>query len=88
VSTGQLLAWAEVNSTVFNAVELAYAANPTFRILSTGHSFGGAMATIAAFQLRRRDPRYKVDLVNFLYQLYRSNTHSLINREASRLAEF
>ncbi|KAF4983036.1 hypothetical protein FZEAL_1461 [Fusarium zealandicum] len=45
-------AWAEVASRATAAVTAARNANPSFRVIATGHSLGGAVATLAAANLR------------------------------------
>lgn len=46
---------------VLNAVKQAAAANPSYKIVSTGHSLGGAIAAFAAAELRNSG--YTVDMV-------------------------
>ncbi|CAM1507920.1 Fc.00g047680.m01.CDS01 [Cosmosporella sp. VM-42] len=53
VHTGFQKAWAEISAPVKAAVAKAKAANPSFKIISTGHSLGGAVATLAAAYLRK-----------------------------------
>jgi thioesterase domain-containing protein len=47
---------------VLDAVDHAIDANPEFRVLSTGHSLGAALATVAGIELRSLD--YTVDIVS------------------------
>ncbi|KAF2670561.1 alpha/beta-hydrolase [Microthyrium microscopicum] len=67
VATGDLLAWKEVNSTfpIIQTVQAQAQAHTGFRIVTTGHSFGAAMATIAAVELRRLIPNRVVDLGSY-----------------------
>ncbi|KAB5547318.1 Alpha/Beta hydrolase protein [Coniochaeta sp. 2T2.1] len=52
VHTGFNAAWAEVSSSVKSGVTAALKANPGFAVVATGHSLGGAVATLAAAALR------------------------------------
>ena len=63
VHTGFYTAWKEVAATVTAAVKSAKAANPTYSIGVTGHSLGGAVATLAAAYLRKGG--YTADLYTF-----------------------
>ncbi|KAF2433341.1 alpha/beta-hydrolase [Tothia fuscella] len=60
---GFWLSWLEVRDNVKAAVAIVAAANPSFKIVATGHSLGGAIATFAAAELRNAG--YTVDLVSF-----------------------
>jgi Lipase (class 3) len=62
IGAGWLGAWNEVRGDVLEAVNAARITNPGFRVLSTGHSLGGALATVAGIELRSKG--YIVDLVN------------------------
>ncbi|KAI8682263.1 Lipase [Fusarium sp. Ph1] len=53
VHTGFLDAWEEVAANIKAAVSAAKTANPTFKFVATGHSLGGAVATVAAAYLRK-----------------------------------
>lgn len=58
--------WTSVRDIVLSRILEALDDNPTFRVVVTGHSFGGAIATIAAFELRRNPQiRAPIDLVGF-----------------------
>jgi hypothetical protein len=52
IHTGFGAAWAEVSSAVTSGVAAARKANPGYAVVSTGHSLGGAVATLAAAYLR------------------------------------
>ncbi|WQF79560.1 Putative fungal lipase-like domain, alpha/Beta hydrolase [Colletotrichum destructivum] len=63
VHTGFANAWNEVKNSLLTYVKSAKAANPNYTIIATGHSLGGAVATIAAADLRRDG--YAVDLYTY-----------------------
>lgn len=52
VAIGYLTEFNESRQFVIPAVEAALLANPKFQVVTTGHSLGGAVATIAALELR------------------------------------
>ena len=58
---GWLDSWNGVKSLVRGAVDGARATYPGYKIVSTGHSLGGALATLAAAELRKAG--YTIDLV-------------------------
>ncbi|KAJ3459934.1 hypothetical protein MRS44_016007 [Fusarium solani] len=55
--------WVEARSRVLEAIRSTAARNPGFRIAITGHSLGGAIASLAAAELRNNG--YNVDLYTF-----------------------
>ncbi|GKT58485.1 lipase [Colletotrichum tofieldiae] len=63
IHTGFANAWDEVKNALLTSVKSAKAANPSYTIIATGHSLGGAIATIAAANLRRDG--YPVDLYTY-----------------------
>ena len=60
---GFYAAWLEVKASVFAGVKAATAANPTYKIVTTGHSLGGSTATIGAAYLRKAG--YAVDIYTY-----------------------
>ncbi|KAK4147195.1 Alpha/Beta hydrolase protein [Dichotomopilus funicola] len=63
VHTGFYASWLEVADRAHAAVTAALTANPSFSVISTGHSLGGAVATLAAASLR--DAGVPVDLYTY-----------------------
>lgn len=61
--SGFVKAWNEVADDVTKAVNDARATFPDFQVVATGHSLGGAMATVAAAALRSTD--IAVDLYTY-----------------------
>ncbi|KAF2271182.1 alpha/beta-hydrolase [Lojkania enalia] len=55
--------WSQARDEVLQAVKNACAANPGYSVATTGHSLGGAIATLAAAQLRNEG--YTVALYTF-----------------------
>lgn len=45
-------AWLQASESLKPAVETAYRAHPNYRIVAAGHSYGAAVASFAALQLR------------------------------------
>jgi hypothetical protein len=62
IGSGWWGAWNEVKADVLAQVKAASMANSGFRVLTTGHSLGGILATVAAIELRNN--KYIVDLVS------------------------
>ncbi|KAL7795341.1 alpha/beta-hydrolase [Trichoderma ceciliae] len=56
-------AWNEVSSAATAALSQALNANPSFGIIATGHSLGGAVATLAASFLR--DQGFPIDIYTY-----------------------
>jgi hypothetical protein len=63
VHAGFLRCWDEISADVFVALAAAALKHPDYRIVATGHSLGGAVATIGAAYLRASG--YAVDLYNY-----------------------
>ncbi|KAM0283415.1 hypothetical protein ACHAQH_002538 [Verticillium albo-atrum] len=55
VHTGFNNAWREIRTPAIAAIKQARAANPSYTVVATGHSLGGAVATIAAAYLRAKE---------------------------------
>lgn len=53
-STGFWGSWLEAQSNVLSAITKAQAQYPSYKVVATGHSLGGALASIAAGVLRSR----------------------------------
>ncbi|KAK3325524.1 putative triacylglycerol lipase precursor [Apodospora peruviana] len=62
--TGFYAAWLELAPSVFSGIRSAVHANPSYRVIATGHSLGGAVATIAAAYLRKQ-LGYNIDLYTY-----------------------
>ena len=56
-------AWEEMADGVMNAVNEAKASHPDYRIVATGHSLGGAVATIGGSYLRKEG--HSVDIFSY-----------------------
>jgi len=68
---GFYYSWTSVRDIVTRRITEALIDNPTFRVLTTGHSLGAATATIAAFELRNNPAiTAPVDLVSSAQQNY------------------
>jgi pimeloyl-ACP methyl ester carboxylesterase len=73
--SGFYYAWTSVRDIVTSHILDALAENPSFRVITTGHSLGAAVATIAAFELRNNPSiGAPVDLVSFLHELSRTTS--------------
>lgn len=63
VHAGFFTAWNEVKDALLAGVATATTANPSYKIIFTGHSLGGAVSTLAASYARKAG--YAVDIVNY-----------------------
>lgn len=61
--TGFQYAWEDVEDTTRAALKKAVAAYPTYKIVMTGHSLGGAVATIGGAYLRASG--YSIDIYSY-----------------------
>ncbi|KAL8718610.1 MAG: hypothetical protein Q9225_004273 [Loekoesia sp. 1 TL-2023] len=70
--------WEEVKDAVMSNMKKAVELHPDYRIVVTGHSLGGAIATLAAGELRRIDDHFKGTT-----ELYTFGSPRLANKEAA-----
>ena len=59
--------WTAIREKLFKDVDATLAQNPTYRFVVTGHSMGGALATLAAASFRMRDSVYAEKTELFSY---------------------
>ncbi|KAL8750962.1 MAG: hypothetical protein Q9199_006736 [Rusavskia elegans] len=71
--------WDEIKQAVTENMRKAVEAHPDHRIVVTGHSLGGAVATIAAAELRRLDAHFAAQT-----ELYTFGSPRIANKEAAR----
>jgi hypothetical protein len=69
VQAGFFHAWQSVEVGVVGGVRTLLAANSKFKVVTTGHSLGGAYAQYAGFQLRLSFPTAIVDIVSYKFKL-------------------
>ncbi|KAK4188230.1 Alpha/Beta hydrolase protein [Podospora australis] len=65
VHAGFLASYNEIAKPALAALASARAANPTYRVVTTGYSLGAAVATLAAANLRKSSPSDSIDLITF-----------------------
>lgn len=63
VHSGFLDSWNEIKAVIYGFIETAFAANPTYTLVVTGHSLGGAVGTLAVADLR--EDGYPCDLYTY-----------------------
>lgn len=63
VHSGFAAAWDEISAAVLSAVKAAKNANPTYKIVFTGHSLGAAVSSLGAAYARQQG--LQVDIINF-----------------------
>lgn len=66
-AAGYYTAWAEVRDDILHAVEETHGKYPDHNVVVTGHSLGGAIASMAVGYLR--DHGHIVDLVSPFYPI-------------------
>ncbi|KAL8861065.1 MAG: hypothetical protein Q9178_002578 [Gyalolechia marmorata] len=71
--------WQEIRDAVMENMKRAVERHPGYRIVVTGHSLGGAVATIAAAELRRIDQRFAGTT-----ELYSFGSPRIANKKAAR----
>jgi predicted lipase len=64
IARGYYESYISVNKTVVETINTQLVLHPNYTIVSTGHSLGGALASIAALELRRLNNTLTVHLVN------------------------
>ena len=65
VHTGFLYAYNVVGTTVIDAVKAQVAAYPSYKLVVTGHSLGGSVASLAALALKEAFPNKPLKLFTF-----------------------
>ncbi|KAF7344007.1 Alpha/beta-hydrolase [Mycena venus] len=63
--TGFLTAWNSVASSVISTVRAQVAANPGYQLVSTGHSLGGALSSLAGISLQQNFPGNTVRMYTY-----------------------
>ncbi|KAL8940152.1 MAG: hypothetical protein Q9216_002970 [Gyalolechia sp. 2 TL-2023] len=78
VHRGFKASWEEIKDAVMGNMKKAVELQPDYRIVVTGHSLGGAIATLAAAELRRIDDHF-----HDATELYTFGSPRLANKEAA-----
>ncbi|KAJ7701144.1 alpha/beta-hydrolase, partial [Mycena rosella] len=65
VHTGFLTAWNSVASAVLSTVKSQLGENPDYHLVSTGHSLGGSLASLAALSLHENFPGHTVRMYTY-----------------------
>jgi hypothetical protein len=68
-AVGFWLAWNDARTVVVNAITAALKANPKYKIVVSGHSFGAAVATLATADLRY-NKKWVIDMVSMVPTSY------------------
>ncbi|KAI1414594.1 alpha/beta-hydrolase [Hypoxylon sp. FL1857] len=63
IHVGFLTAYNEIKDELMSALKTATKANPSYRIVFTGHSLGGAVTTVAAANARKEG--YEADIITY-----------------------
>ncbi|KAF8997925.1 Alpha/Beta hydrolase protein [Cyathus striatus] len=63
--TGFLTAWNSVANTVISTVKSQLAAHPGYNLVSTGHSLGGALSSLAGISLQQNFPGSSVRMFTY-----------------------
>ncbi|KAI8946218.1 extracellular lipase [Xylaria longipes] len=63
VHSGFATAWDEISDTVIGAVQAAKSANPSYKIVFTGHSLGAAVSSLGAAYARQQG--LAIDIINY-----------------------
>ncbi|KAF9457131.1 alpha/beta-hydrolase [Collybia nuda] len=65
VHAGFLLAWDSVASSVISTVSSQLAAHPDYTIVTSGHSLGGALSSLAGISLKQNFPNSKLRMYTY-----------------------
>jgi hypothetical protein len=79
VHTGFQAAWAEISPAVLSALKSARAAHPTYSVIATGHSLGGAVANLFAATVRASSSSSPLPVTVYTYGSPRLGNDALVN---------